>query len=348
MSLQKSDLMIKELSEYLDELPVTPCEDPPTSRYFCTVCERLNKSVQSQCRIYKSRSEQVGLVKKEDYDDYPDLEEKTDTKQEDADKVEFKVVTENDMDARGMPMFEIVKPPVEDTEPLEMSLLEKEAVEFELMGDEKISEDAIEVEPMEVNELEDDFEGLEVEPLEVDEFEELPEDSGVAPETAIKAAPQPASPVSAKPKKAVKKRKPKVKAAATPAAVQPGVASVHSPKPAAVSIPKPASVSTPKPAVSAVPKPSPSPAQVPAATTPSSKPIPTEDIPPDLLKEIEEQLIATSNCNLCGAGLTNTNFCTQCGAKVVITVDGVHTVSREEQPSAEVPKRKVKRKVVRK
>ena len=39
----------ESLEEFLDTLPKTPCEATPINRYYCTVCERLNKGVANRC-----------------------------------------------------------------------------------------------------------------------------------------------------------------------------------------------------------------------------------------------------------------------------------------------------------
>jgi hypothetical protein len=257
--------------------------------------------------------------------------------------VEFKIVDDKDLDDQ-MPMFEIVKPSVEDSEPLEMTLLEKEAIEFELLDDEDdgISEDAIEVEPMEVeplDESEDFGDGLEVEPLEVDAIEDEAE------------PPTPASAGTTDHKKRVRpKAAPKVKAK------KKHVTAAKKPAPRAVpdNLPRTKPVSQPpspqvqraegaKPAVhtggavtsvQGVPPPAPS----------AGRGVSTSD----LIQDIETQLVLGSNCTMCGAQLKNPKFCTQCGAKVVISEAGVRTVSRDEAPAPAKPKHAVKRKVVAK
>jgi len=233
----------------------------------------------------------------------------------DSDSVEFKIIGDDEQEGgdTDMPLFEIVKPRPEEAEPLEMSLLEDEAIEFDLMKDDEISEDALEVEPIEVED--EDFSGIEVEPLEVDEIEDEPaalpaadeEAPGAAPETTVETPKK--SVKAAAGKKKVKRKAVKRKTVRRPVPVrQPSAAAPvtsTSPRPAVAAAPKPAATITPKPAA--------------AATTDTD----------DLIKDIEKQLVVGSPCTQCGASLTNPNFCTQCGSKVVVTPEGVQTVPRE-------------------
>jgi hypothetical protein len=329
MPLRDSELMLKEVSEFLDALPKEPCDTPPATRYFCTVCERLNKPVQSRCKLYKSRMEEVGLSSASDHD--MDLKEKGEAGSGGG-SVEFKVVDDEGI-GDEMPMFEIVKPSVDDSEPLEMDLLEKEAIEFELLEEdgEEISPDALEVEPIEVEEFD---EGMEVEPLEVDVIEEEEEEE-------IPAAPKPKPKPKAKPKV---KAKPKKK----PAAVKPKAVPAPAPAPAPTQdLPRTKPVAAaPAPTVDrGIPK---APAPAPAAEQYMDFNEIFDGMSPEEIQAVERELIQTSTCTLCGAGLTNHNFCTQCGAKVVMTQTGVKTITREEAAGAAKPKPKPKprRKVV--
>jgi hypothetical protein len=272
--------------------------------------------------------EEVGLgVKPSDLD----LEDAAGRESVRSDDVEFKIVDDERMDEE-MPLFEIVKQSVDDSEPLEMDLLEKEAVEFELLENDEdgISEDALEVEPIEVEELD---EGIDVEAIEVDIIED---DEG-----EVQAAPKP------KPKT---KPKPKIKAKGKkkPAAAKKG----RAPKPAVSPAAQPA-VHT-KPVTATSPAPPPTPAA--ASGTATDEPLMEfseifEGMSPEEIQAIEDQLIKTSSCSLCGAGLSNPNFCTQCGAKVVMTQSGVKTVSRDAPAQSQpAPKTKTpgKRKAVAK
>jgi hypothetical protein len=292
--------MTEELNNFLDTLPQTPCSDPPTSRYFCTICERLNKSVQKNCKIYRSHIDQVGLGE-HPYRPPADDDKIGPAQQgEESESVEFKIVGEGDEveSDSEMPLFEIVKPKIDETEPLEMSLLEDEAVEFELTKDEDlpISEDAMEVEPIEVED-EEDFTGIEVEPLEVEEIteEEPVAAPGAGPEPA--AEPQPAAAAAPKKKSAKRKVKAKPKAKAV-AAKRKVVKKPVAKRPVPVSATKPTPAPTPAPAASQE----------------------------DLIADIEAQLIIGSPCTQCGASLNNPRFCTQCGSKVVVSANGVKTL----------------------
>lgn len=331
MALRTSDLMMKELSSFLDTLPKKPCDSPPTTRYFCTVCERLNKPVQSRCSQYKSRIEDVGLGAKPSDADF-DAE---DGEQKDEGSVEFKIVDDKESDD-SMPMFEIVKPPAEEAEPLEMSLLEDEAIEFELSDEEEeISEDALEVEPIEEFEASED--SMEVEPMEVEEFEEDEEMEGAGEEKELDFKPLPPEKPKkkhvAKPRTKGKRRKSPVKGK-----------KVKRPTP---STPPRADIPRTKPVTAAPPgRPAGGP---PGQVAPPPKPAVDDDATASFIQEIEEQLVLSSNCTLCGAPLSNPKFCTQCGGRVVITAEGVITESRAEpqaKPKPAQPRRGTKKRVV--
>lgn len=317
MPLRKSDLMLRELTDFLDSLPKEPCDSPPTTRYFCTVCERLNKSVERRCTLYSSRVDAVGLGKEPGEFKELGAEGKGVEKPGSDESVEFKVVGDSDSDSdEERPLFEIVKPAEEDMEPLEMTLLEDEAIEFELMGGDgdEISEDAIEVEPLEVEEYEGD--GIEVEPLEVEEYED---DFGGDVASDVAVAPKPKVSVKSKPKaKAKAKTKTKTVSPAKPGKV------VSAPKPVAATPEPVKKTTTPvvpstKP-VAAKPKP------VPAAPAPKPQPSPAVS---NVISEVEEQLVVGMPCTICGSKLTNAKFCTQCGGKVEFTATGIRTVPRE-------------------
>jgi hypothetical protein len=325
MALHKSELMMQELNDFLDTLPKTPCDESPTSRYFCTVCERLNRSVQKRCSVYKSRMDEVGLSADRP-DDIFGLE--GDEKESSDEKgVEFKIVEDRELDD-DMPLFEVVKPSGEDTEPLEMDLLEDEALEFDLLndGDEEISPDALEVEPIDGDD--EEFEGLEVEPLEVDEIEE--EEQIPSPQPAAVRAPKPRpKPVAAKPRpvptSAGAAPSPKVKAKKKAVARKPAAAA-GTPRPQvrkAAASPKVVAGGRPRPVrkkpVAASPR---------AASGDQWKQVPPESSTVDIIADIEKQLVIGQPCTQCGVKLSNSNFCTQCGAKVEITPDGIRTVPR--------------------
>ena len=204
------------LAEFLDTLPTKPCPTTPQNRYYCSVCERLNKSIAQRCDYSKIKEEGMiggleegseGSLKFE-----PLLDDKTTTTEKSTDqtgeKVEFKIVTPTKVD-QDYPLFEFVQPKDKKIEPIEMELLEDVALEFKVSEDEPLEVEALEVAPLDEDEFEDEGEGegevaevMEVEVLEATEVES--EDFDTFPGSA--PALQEFKPVSKvpKPKKGVK------------------------------------------------------------------------------------------------------------------------------------------------
>jgi hypothetical protein len=163
------------LAEFLDTLPRTPCEQIPQNKYFCTVCERLNKGVAARCRYSKVEGEagagqtsadagSVDFIPVADGKGAPDkLEPATGIgaaagAQNDTEKVEFKVVAPL-KSADDFPMLELVQPKDKQIKPIEMELLENVAIEFTAAEDMDIdSTEAVEVEALEVEPIEGDDE----------------------------------------------------------------------------------------------------------------------------------------------------------------------------------------------
>jgi hypothetical protein len=204
------------LAEFLDTLPIKPCPATPQNRYYCTVCERLNKSIAQRCDYSKIKVEgplgeveegSEGTLKFQPLlDDQATTTEKT--TDQTGEKVEFKIVTPNKTD-QDYPLFEFVQPKDKKIEPIEMELLEDVALEFKASDDEPIEVESLEVAPLDEDEFEDEVEGegevvevMEVEVLEATEVESEDFDTypGAAPTL------QEFKPVSKipKPKKGVK------------------------------------------------------------------------------------------------------------------------------------------------
>ena len=57
MAEAESATSFGSLSEFLDTLPLKPCPSTPQNRYFCTLCERLNKSIAQRCDYSKIKLE---------------------------------------------------------------------------------------------------------------------------------------------------------------------------------------------------------------------------------------------------------------------------------------------------
>ncbi len=176
------------LEEFLDSLPTQPCPETPSNRYYCTVCERLNKSIASRCQY--SKLEHSAQESEGDQGDTIKFLPMQETGEEPTgklgekgeDKVKFKVVTTKTAD-EDYPLFELVQSKDKQITPIEMELLEDVAIEFEPA---KENEEPVEVEALEVVPLDDydeEEEGMEVEVVEVSEAETLDDESVVEPIT---------------------------------------------------------------------------------------------------------------------------------------------------------------------
>jgi hypothetical protein len=166
----KSITVLTELQDFLDKLPATPCPENPGNQDFCTVCKRLNREVASSCK-YSGLEIDAEKVEEESEPEPKSVEFKPV-----SDDVETKSVVPPESDEE-FPMIEIVKPSTTPKKPLEMELLDDVAIEFEVMGegDEPVEVEALEVEPLDEDELEDesgDISGDE-EDLEVVQFESV-------------------------------------------------------------------------------------------------------------------------------------------------------------------------------
>ena len=159
------------LEDFLDTLPTRPCPATPQNRYYCTVCERLNKSIAARCDNSKLESgiepgaEGVSsesppkFLSLENDDRKPsDLPSSIPTDDQ-TEKVEFKVVTP-DKTEKDYPLFEFVQPKDKKIQPIEMELLEDVAIEFEVSSDEPLEVEAMEVEPLDEGENDEETEDL--------------------------------------------------------------------------------------------------------------------------------------------------------------------------------------------
>jgi len=202
------------LSEFLDSLPTKPCPSTPSNRYFCTVCERLNKSIAARCSY--SNMQTAGEIKEEGgtSTQFIPLSSETetqlgDTSQDSSEKVEFKIVTPKRVD-KDYPLFEIVQPKDKKIKPIEMELLEDVAIEFEPTSDEPVEVEAFEVTPLDESDEDAEVaEVMEVDVVEADLASEYIESGQTYPEF-IPVQPQPSAreikPVTQKlPKKITKK-----------------------------------------------------------------------------------------------------------------------------------------------
>jgi len=202
------------LSEFLDSLPTKPCPSTPSNRYFCTVCERLNKSIAARCSY--SNMQTTGEIKEEGgtSTQFIPLSSETetqlgDTSQDSSEKVEFKIVTPKRVD-KDYPLFEIVQPKDKKIKPIEMELLEDVAIEFEPTSDEPVEVEAFEVTPLDESDEDAEVaEVMEVDVVEADLASEYIESGQTYPEF-IPVQPQPSAreikPVTQKlPKKAAPK-----------------------------------------------------------------------------------------------------------------------------------------------
>ncbi len=164
------------LEEFLDTLPTTPCPSLPMNRYYCTVCERVNKAIALHCQYSKlkdmSEEGKEGVATSIQF--LPLSEESDKTGDEPRDKaggnVEFKVVTTKKTD-EDYPLFELVQAKDKKIEPIEMELLEEVAIEFEP------SDEPVEVEVLEVAPLDESKDGLEI--AEVVEVEAVEGEEGL-------------------------------------------------------------------------------------------------------------------------------------------------------------------------
>jgi hypothetical protein len=156
-----------------------PCPATPQNRYYCTVCERLNKSIAKRCDYSKIKIEGSDETVDEDADDtiFQPLSGDQpsmigESSKQSGDKVEFKVVAPEKAD-KDYPLFEFVQPKDKKIEPIEMELLEDVALEFKISDDEPVEVEALEVTPIDEDEYDDDEGGIEVaEVVEVEVFED--------------------------------------------------------------------------------------------------------------------------------------------------------------------------------
>ena len=177
------------LETFLDTIPKRPCDNQPSNRYYCTVCERLNKPIAERCQYSKLKNDMTQVLKKDETDlqfiPVPDQAE-TSTPEpisrptngttnninitDKSDKVEFKVITPMNTDD-DYPLIELVQPKDRKIEPIEMELLENVAIEFDVSDDEPMEVEAFEVEP--VDEFDDDLE----DEADMEDYEDIAEAS---------------------------------------------------------------------------------------------------------------------------------------------------------------------------
>jgi hypothetical protein len=180
-----SEANFGSLSDFLDSLPTQPCPTYPQNRYYCSVCERLNKATARRCQYSKLKSiEDVGATSGESAAedgnikfvpmgaDAEELSTESTSADTTSDKVAFKVVTPEKAD-KDYPLFEFVQPKDKKIEPIEMELLEDVAIEFSTSNDDAMEVEALEVEPVDDTDYDDEYgEVTEVEVVEVDEVDE--------------------------------------------------------------------------------------------------------------------------------------------------------------------------------
>ena len=147
------------LEKFLDTLPRKPCDDEPRNKYYCTVCERLNKPVASRCKyssveplpgsagVGESGKGTLEFIEVSDDLAHPD-------QASDKEKIEFKIVAPVKSDD-DFPMIELIQPKDKKIEPIEMELLEDVAIDFEISEDEPVEVEVLEVVPIEDDEDED-------------------------------------------------------------------------------------------------------------------------------------------------------------------------------------------------
>lgn len=180
-----SEATFGSLSDFLDSLPIQPCPTYPQNRYYCSVCERLNKVTARRCQYSKLKSieeggagadestAEDGTIKFVPMGDEAEASQMESTSAETAgDKVAFKVITPEKAD-KDYPLFEFVQPKDTKIEPIEMELLEDVAIEFSTSDDEAVEVEALEVEPLDDSDYDDEYgEVTEVEVVEADEADE--------------------------------------------------------------------------------------------------------------------------------------------------------------------------------
>jgi hypothetical protein len=168
------------LAEFLDSLPTSPCPSYPENRYYCSVCERLNKSTASRCGYSKLPDTDNALLGAEGDKSIQFQALSADSGKPEsvhaddkAEKVEFKVVAPEKGD-KDYPLFEFVQPKDKKIEPIEMELLEDVAVEFTTSEDEPVEVEALEVVPLDESESgeEETVEVMEVDVVEAVEFDD--------------------------------------------------------------------------------------------------------------------------------------------------------------------------------
>jgi hypothetical protein len=192
MPQAENQTSFNSLEEFLDTLPIRPCPATPQNRYYCTVCERLNKSIAARCDYSKvnpgtelgaggaSAESPPKFLPLTGDDGTPGETPESMSADDKAGKVEFKVVTP-DKTEKDYPLFEFVQPKDKKIQPIEMELLEDVAIEFEVSNDEPLEVEAMEVEPLdedddETGDVIGDDDVTEVEVAEVVEVDELTSD----------------------------------------------------------------------------------------------------------------------------------------------------------------------------
>jgi hypothetical protein len=173
------------LADFLDTLPTSPCPANPQNRYYCTVCERLNKSIAARCK-YSNVQGADALISGQEIDKDVTFESPVESKDstekkptdEKSEKVAFKIVAPDKGD-KDYPLFEFVQPKDKKIEPIEMELLENVAIEFTTSDDEEAVEvEALEVTPVELDddELDEESEAGEIVEVEVADAVEFNDD----------------------------------------------------------------------------------------------------------------------------------------------------------------------------
>jgi len=144
------DSRVLDVENFLDVLPISPCEVQPVPNSLCSICIRINTPVAQRCQ-YSGLADKIGA------ETGPTLEPTPD-----GDKVKFKPLGEkvgfkpvDGKESKKYPLIEIVPPSKDRTGTVQMEIIDEEtAIEFEIVTE----KEPIEVEPIEVEPMEDDDE----------------------------------------------------------------------------------------------------------------------------------------------------------------------------------------------
>jgi hypothetical protein len=149
MVFQAAKKTFKDLEDFLDNLPSSPCQERPEGGRYCSICSRVNGPIASDCEYVETSIERetekgstfkiLGGDSGGSRPTFNIVSGGSDSSSEETQKPISGIEKE-------YPLIEIVKPDEPSVRPLEMEIIEEETVVFEIADEEEVQEQEMEEE----------------------------------------------------------------------------------------------------------------------------------------------------------------------------------------------------------